>query len=137
MHMVQGLFQGLPNVHMDSPTLQCHPASCWHGVMLLHPVAQWRHEQRLHGCHVHGSNFRPRHSPGMKVPHRQQHRDDVHVPRLQVLRIFGFTTAGAPEITCCRSKRRPIQPAPFKYNEEALRYYDFFMSECARVTLRA
>ena len=39
----------------------------------------------------------------------------------------------ARRITCCRSKRRPIQPAPFKYDEEALKYYDFFMSECARV----
>lgn len=54
---------------------------------------------------------------------------------LQVLRIFGFTTAGAPEITCCRSKRKAIQPAPFKYDEDALRYYDFFMAECARVIL--
>lgn len=86
------------------------------------------------GCYVRGSNPSPWHSPGMKVPHTQQHRGR-YVPWLQVLRIFGFTTAGAPEITCCRSKRRPIQPAPFKYDEEALKYYDFFMSECARVSV--
>jgi hypothetical protein len=57
------------------------------------------------------------------------------MPWPQVLRIFGFTTGGAGEITCCPG-RLPVQPAPFKYNEAALRHYDFFMSACAKVPRR-
>ena len=52
--------------------------------------------------------------------------------RVQVIRIFGFSTAGAPEITCCKG-RLPIQPAPFKYNEAALKHFDYFMDACAKV----
>jgi hypothetical protein len=36
-------------------------------------------------------------------------------------------------VTCCPG-RLPVQPAPFKYNEAALRHYDFFMSACAQVS---
>lgn len=56
-------------------------------------------------------------------------------PIVQVIRIFGFSTAAGPEITCCKG-RIPIQPAPFQYNEAPLQHYDFFVDQCAKVSMK-
>jgi hypothetical protein len=53
-------------------------------------------------------------------------------PLEQVIRIFGFSTASADEVKCCAG-RLPIQQAPFKYNEVALKHFDYFMDVCAKV----
>ena len=50
----------------------------------------------------------------------------------QVIRIFGFSTAGAGEVTCCAG-RVPIIQAPGVYNEVALKHFDYFMDACAKV----
>ena len=52
--------------------------------------------------------------------------------REQVIRIFGFSTAGADEVKCCAG-RLPIQQAPMVYNEVALKHFDYFMDACAKV----
>ena len=51
---------------------------------------------------------------------------------MQVIRIFGFSTAGAGEVTCCAG-RVPIIQAPGVYNEVALKQVDYFMDACAKV----
>ena len=45
---------------------------------------------------------------------------------------FGFSTAGAGEVTCCAG-RVPIIQAPGVYNEVALKQVDYFMDACAKV----
>ena len=49
-----------------------------------------------------------------------------------MIRIFGFSTAGAGEVTCCAG-RVPIIQKPGVYNEVALKHFDYFMDACAKV----